>query len=192
MKTTKSISSLRCLFCGLVPYISQTAQQIKPSYWNVLWIINSGYNDESLFSHSSPILHFLLLQWLETCLWLQCMINRIVYRQEKKKLLFFVFPSHKIIVQKYLLIRSSVTPNDVQLGGVGPSWAQQMCRFDCQYPPHLHMVDHLICGKSYIYWLLRNNSSPVSLPLCLVTHWFSPQLHLPSSSYPEKGHVLLL
>jgi hypothetical protein len=52
-----------------------------------------------------------------------------------RKIVFIIFPSHKIIVWKISgLIGSTVTRGKVQLGGLRPSWAHQMCCVDCPYP----------------------------------------------------------
>ncbi len=60
-----------------------------------------------------------------------------------------VFPSHKLIVQKSSFIGNLVICGEVWLGGVRPSWARLMYGVDHPYPAP-HMVDHLICGKSYM------------------------------------------
>ncbi len=85
------------------------------------------------------------------------------------------------------------TRSEIKLGGVKPSCD---CWMYCVYRPYppLLIADLSDMRESYIYWMLRKNSSVHSVAVIgLVTHWFSPhhhlhhqQLHLTSSSYPEK------
>jgi hypothetical protein len=139
-----------------------------------------------------PQIIFFILSWRS--------VPMAVYKDaciagNRKKQLYRIPQSQNNCTKIHGLIRNSVTDCEVWLGGVRPSWARQMYRVDCPYPPP-HIIDHLICRESNINGVLRNNSSlhciAVSSP-SLVIHWFSlhhhlhhQQLHLPSSSYPEK------
>ncbi len=75
----------------------------------------------------------------------------------KRKVLYCLPQSQNNCTKIFSLIRNSVTRGEVQLGGLRLS-GPPMYHVDHPYPPP-HMVDHLICGDSYIYRMLRNNSS---------------------------------
>ncbi len=81
----------------------------------------------------------------------------------RKNGFLIVFPSHKIVVLKNLVLLETLR---------GPAGK-------CETPPH--MADHPICGESYIqyteYWGLIPQYT-VLLLLSLVTHWFSSHHHL--------------
>jgi hypothetical protein len=97
------------------------------------------------------------------------------------------------------LIGNTRTHGVVQLGGVTPSWATYcVVLTDCilPLPPHFYVsdvekaVNTVSAEEQFLSTQCRCH--------CLVTHWFSlhhhhfnHQLHLPSSSYPEKSKLNL-
>ncbi len=75
-----------------------------------------------------------------------------------KKRLYRLFQSQNHCTEKLALIINLVNRTGAHMGGVNPSWNCWRCRIDCPDPPPPSCLTFLICWKSYIYWVLRNNS----------------------------------
>ncbi len=85
----------------------------------------------------------------------------------RNRIMLYCLPQSQNNCRKiFSLIRNSVTSGEVQLGGLRASWAHQCIVLTVPILPP-PMVDHLICGDSYIYRMLRNNSSVHSVTVTL-------------------------
>ncbi len=65
---------------------------------------------------------------------LWCIMSICFFIAGSRKSALFVFPSHKIIVKKFVNIKNPFYRMTDQLGGVEPIWDCSVCRADCPCP----------------------------------------------------------